>query len=186
MLMVPSKFQHQIEETIKKARRIAGWILRTFYSREEECMMTLWRALVRPILDYCSQLWSPHKAMDIQALESVQRSFTRQIRGMKELSYRERLKRLGQYSQQRRRERYSTIYIWKILEESVPKPSNINKVDAYINERAGRKCFRKAPPTPAPARIKTLLSASLPYSGPKPSTASQETSETSPVAPWRS
>ncbi|KAG0722756.1 hypothetical protein GWK47_043904 [Chionoecetes opilio] len=154
-------FQHHIEETIKRARRIAGWILRTFYSQEEECMMTLWRALVQPILDYCSQLWSPHKAMDIQALESVKRSFTRQIRGMKELSYWERLKRIGLYSQQRRKERYSTIYIWKILEEKVPNPSNINKVGAYKNERAGQKCFRKAPPTQAPARIKTFLSASL-------------------------
>jgi len=160
-------FQHHITETIKKARRIAGWILRTFYSREEECLMTLWKALVQPILDYCSQLWSPYKAMDIQALESVQRSYTRQIRGMKELSYWERLKRLGLYSQQRRRERYSIIYVWKILEGKVPNPSNTNKVEANMNERTGRKCLRKAPPTQAQARFKSLLSASLPYSGPK-------------------
>ena len=102
-------FQHHIEETTK-AKRIAGWILRKFYSRDGECLMTLWRALVQPILDYCSQLWSPYKAMDIQALESVQRLYTRQIRGMKEFSYWERLRRLGLYSQQRQRERYSRTF----------------------------------------------------------------------------
>ena len=105
--------------------------------------------------------------MDIEALESVQRSYTRQTRGMKELSYWERLQRLGLYSQQRRRERYAIIYTWKIIEGKVPNPSKTNKIEAYINARTGRKCLRKAPPAQAPARLKSLLSASLPYNGPK-------------------
>ncbi|KAK3865741.1 hypothetical protein Pcinc_028676 [Petrolisthes cinctipes] len=155
-----------MEETTKKVKRIAGWILRTYYSREDECLMTLWRALVQPILDYCSQLWSPYKAMDVQALESVQWSYTRQIRGMKDFSYWERLKRLGLYSQQRRRERYSIIYTWKILEGNTPNPSNNNRVEAYTSERTGRKCIRRAPPAQASVKLKSLLSASLPYSGP--------------------
>ncbi|KAK3881365.1 hypothetical protein Pcinc_014196 [Petrolisthes cinctipes] len=94
---------------MKKARRMAGWVLRTFYSIEDDCMLTLLRALIQPkldSLDYCCQLWSPHKAADIQALESVQRAYTRQIRGLKDLPYWDRLKKLGQYSQQRRRDRY--------------------------------------------------------------------------------
>ena len=33
-------FQHHITEPIKKARRIAGWTLRTFYSREEERLLS--------------------------------------------------------------------------------------------------------------------------------------------------
>ncbi|KAK3892031.1 hypothetical protein Pcinc_004002 [Petrolisthes cinctipes] len=50
-------------------------------------MLTLWKTLIQPLLDYCSQLWSLHKSGDIQQLEMVQRSFTRQIRGMRDLSY---------------------------------------------------------------------------------------------------
>ncbi|KAK3881354.1 hypothetical protein Pcinc_014199 [Petrolisthes cinctipes] len=160
-------FKHHIEQTIKKARRIAGWILRTFYSQEKDCMLTLWRALVHYVLDYCSQLWSPHMAMDIQALESVQRAYTRQIKAMKELSYWERLKRLGLYSQQRRREIYIITYTWKALEKLVASPSNINEVEPQFNQRNGRKCVRKIAPSQAPARIKSLLSSSLPYNGPR-------------------
>ena len=53
-------------------------------------------------------------------MESVQRSFTKHIFGMKDLDYKTRLNRLGLYSLQRRRERYLIIYIWKILENLVP------------------------------------------------------------------
>ena len=99
-------FKHHINITVKKAREMAGWVLRTFTSRELEVMLTLWKSLIQPHLDYCSQLWSPHQTGDIQKLEAVQRQFTRQISGMKGLNYWERLQRLGLYSQQRRRDRY--------------------------------------------------------------------------------
>lgn len=62
-------FHHHIEETVKKTNQIAGWIVWTFKTREKECLLTLWKALVQPVLDYSCQLWSPHKAADIQALE---------------------------------------------------------------------------------------------------------------------
>ncbi|KAK3864099.1 hypothetical protein Pcinc_030182 [Petrolisthes cinctipes] len=48
-----------------------------------------------------------------------------------------------------------------------PFPSNINEVEPQFNQRTGRKCVRKIPPSQAPARIKTLLSSSLPYNGPR-------------------
>ncbi|KAK3884945.1 hypothetical protein Pcinc_003938 [Petrolisthes cinctipes] len=158
-------FKYHIQETEKKARRMAGWVLRTFYSREEDCMLTLWRTLIQPKLDYCCQLWSPHKAVDIQAMESVQRAYTWQIRGLKDVSYWARLKKLGQYSQQRRRDRYIAIYTWKILENLVPNPSYINKLLPQINPRTRRKCQRKIALTHAPARIKTLLTSSLCHNG---------------------
>ena len=60
-----------------------------------------------------------------------------QIHGMEELSYRERLKKLRMYSQERRRDRYMVIFIWKIA---------MGLVDGYkldfTNEgtRRGREC----------------------------------------------
>ena len=129
-------------------------------------MLTLWKALVQPILDYCSQLWSPHKKSDIQRLEAVQRSFTKQIRGLGDLDYWDRLKALGLYSQQRRRERYRAIYTWKILEAQVPNPTP-SALEEHTNDRTGRKCSRRTLPTKAPRKIKTLLASSLTHEGPR-------------------
>lgn len=143
---------------------MAGWILRTFKLREKNCMLALWKALVQPILDYCSQLWSPHKRANIQALESVQCYFIRNIWGMQNSTYWEILRALGLYSQQRRRERYQIIYMWKILEKHVPNPFNIHSIP---NARTGRRCYRKTLPTQAPAKVKSQLMYSFNYYGPK-------------------
>ena len=54
--------------------------------------------------------------------------------------YHERLKSLGLYSLQRRRERYCIIYIWKIIEGLAPNFSN--PVTGTVSERnAGRPSF---------------------------------------------
>ena len=67
-----ANYKHHIRMTVSKAKQMAGWALRTFRSRDRETMITLWKALIQPVLDYCSQLWSPHKKGDIQELESTQ------------------------------------------------------------------------------------------------------------------
>ncbi|KAG0710230.1 RNA-directed DNA polymerase from mobile element jockey [Chionoecetes opilio] len=159
-------FHHHIAETVRKAKGMAGWVLRTFTTRETLTMLTLWKTLIQPLLDYCCQLWSPHKRGDIQLLEVVQRSFTRQIRGMRDLSYWDRLRELGLNSQQRRRDRYRIIYMWKILEGQVPNPAPF-ALQPYITESTGRKCLRQSLPTRAPERIKTLLASSLIHEVPK-------------------
>ena len=52
-------FPEHINKTCKKARDMCSWILRTFKSRSPLLMVSLWKAMVQPILDYCSQLWCP-------------------------------------------------------------------------------------------------------------------------------
>lgn len=76
-------------------------------------MLIFWKTLIQPTLNYCSQLRSPRKQGDTQKLQ-VQRTFTKPIKGMKELNYWQYLKQLGFYSQDRR-EKYRIIYVWKIL-----------------------------------------------------------------------
>ena len=99
-------------------------ILWTFKSRAPAVMVTLWKALVQPIMDYCSQLWCPVQCGQIKQLEEVQKSFTRKIKFSEKLNYWERLKSLRLYSQERRRERYRIIYIWKMYENLVPTITN--------------------------------------------------------------
>ena len=111
----------QIDEVVAKARAMSGWALRTFSARDKNTMLTLWNSRVRPVLDYCSPLWSPRpwNYKEIDFLEETQRTFTREIDGMEDFDYAQRLKALKLYSIQRRHERYKIIYTYKIKEKLV-------------------------------------------------------------------
>ena len=104
-----------------------------------ESMLTLYKSLVQPHMDYCSQLWYPHKINDMQRLEGVQRSFTSRISGLEQLNYWQRLENLKLYSVQRRFQRYIIIYMWKVLEDLIVPPETEIVVSTY-SPRNGRLC----------------------------------------------
>ena len=133
-------FSSHIDKVVDKMREMSGWILRTFKLRSPTLMLTLWKALVIPHHDYCSQLWSPLSVKDRQKLEMVQRSFVKKIDGMYSLTYWEQLKKLGLYSLERRRERYRVIYLWKIIEGIVPNTSPTDGITTQEHIRFGRLC----------------------------------------------
>ena len=146
-------FQQHISNICVSARNMCAWILRTFQSRSQELMLTTWTSLVLPILDYCSQLWSPSKVGQIQEIEDIQRSFTRKIWCKTRGDYWERLDSFKLYSLQRRRERYRIIYIWKILENLVPN-IGADKVQSRCSIRHGTTCILPPrPPNNAPTHI---------------------------------
>ena len=75
---------------------------------------------------------------NITQLEKIQRSFTKHITGKNDMPYHERIKSLGLYSLQRRRERYCIIYIWKIVECFASNFSN--PMTSTFSERRDRSC----------------------------------------------
>ena len=79
------EFDNHIATVVKKCSRLCGWILRTFSTRSKPVLLTLFKSLVIPHLDYGSQLWSLFKTKNINALERVQRVFTKHIDGMQNL-----------------------------------------------------------------------------------------------------
>ena len=123
-----------VMKTSSEARRMAAWALRAFKDRSVNTMLTLYKSLIRCKLEYCSPLWSPYLIGDIQALESVQRQFTRRIEDMAHLDYWERLKKLRLMSLQRRRERYTIIQMWKNYNGASPNSTNTR---FYHHERLG-------------------------------------------------
>ena len=125
----------------QSANNMCSWILRTFQSRSPELMLTLWKSLVLPILDYCSQLWSPSKIGLIQQIENVQKVFTRKINSHCREDYWDRLRLFNLYSLERRRERYRIIYVWKMLEGMVPNLSGNGKIIPKTSLRFGRTCY---------------------------------------------
>ena len=89
-------FDQHIHNVVKKSSQLCGWILRTFQTRSELLMCTPFKSIVLSRIDYGSQLWSPYKKY-ISELERIQRSFTKYISGMQNLSYHQRLNALRLY-----------------------------------------------------------------------------------------
>ena len=127
-----SKHYHVIH---KKSKRISAWILSTFYTRERKTMLTLFKSLIRPIMEYCCQVWSPHLTKDIVYLEKIQRSFTCRISGLNDLNYWERLEVLQMLSLQRRREKLILIFVWKIKNNVFP---NTVHFDFKLQKRSNK------------------------------------------------
>ena len=113
-----------IPEAVAKARATASWVLSVFKTWDSAVMITLYKSLVRSLLEYCCPWWNPSKITDIQLLGSVQRSFTNQISGIDSSNYWERLKSLKLMSLQRERRR-EILQIWKILHKLTPNDLKI-------------------------------------------------------------
>ena len=64
-----------------------GLIRRTFTCLDEETFLLLYKALVRPHLEYANALWSLYKIKDIIAIENVQRRATKLVPSLKNLEY---------------------------------------------------------------------------------------------------
>ena len=67
------KFENHMQEKVKKANNIVGLIRRTFVHLDEGTFSKLFKALVRPHLEYTYTTWYPTKMKDIFAIENVQR-----------------------------------------------------------------------------------------------------------------
>ena len=144
----------QIDKVIASCRKQSAWILRTFSSRDILTMRTLWISLIRPLIDYCSPLWSPNPTSygQIDRLEGVLRSFSKNVDGLRDLNYSERLQALNLHSIQRRHERYKIIYVYKIKEGLIPNLPNdpSDPVISYAlqfspNPRTGCRCDHPNP-----------------------------------------
>ena len=86
------KWDKQCSQAVKKANRMLGVIKRNFTDRSKETIMPLYKSLVRPHLEYCVPIWSPHYQKDIELVEGVQRRATKLIDEVRNLHYEERIK----------------------------------------------------------------------------------------------
>ena len=100
---------------LKKARGMSAWVFNVFKCRDTTTMMTLYKSMVRSIVEYCCPLWHPSKIDLTQRIEGLQRSFTAKLAQCVNMNYWERLKSLKLMSLQRRRERYVIMTMWKVL-----------------------------------------------------------------------
>ena len=119
-----------IQNISSKARQVCAWILSVFYTRDKCTMLTLFNSLVRPKLEYSSEIWNPFLRKDILRVEGIQRTFTSKINGMHNFDYWERLTYLNILSLQRRRERNIIINVFKIKNQLIPNTFNLTFKEA--------------------------------------------------------
>ena len=59
ILSSDASFHDHIEKIVSSCKQLIGYMLRTFKTRDEITMLTLWKQLILPRIEYCSQLWYP-------------------------------------------------------------------------------------------------------------------------------
>ena len=64
-----------------------GLIKRNFIHMDSRTFVMLYKALVRPNVQYANSIWSSYKKGDIEAIEKVQKRATKLAISLKKLSY---------------------------------------------------------------------------------------------------
>ena len=109
------KIETHVTYCIKKANKMLGLIKRTFSYLNKDIFLVLYKTYVRPLLEYCQQAFSPYLAKDTNELEKVQRRATKMVKEICDLSYEDRLEKLGLYSLEYRRERGDLILMYQLV-----------------------------------------------------------------------
>ena len=107
-------------------------VRRTFSFMDKNISLKVYKAFIRPQLEYCQQILSPFLKSDIDELEKVQRRATKLLHSIKDLPYEERLEKLNLYSLAERRLRGDMIFTFQILKGFVD--IDVTKIFSLTNK----------------------------------------------------
>ena len=113
---------------------------RSFLFMDAEMFTPLYKSMVRTHLEYASSVWAPYKMKHIEQIEAVQRRATKQLPGMKNLTYPERLKKLKLPTLSYRRKRGDMIELYKLT--SGKYKMDITKMVKYWKDTTERTSGR--------------------------------------------
>ena len=109
------EFDKHIKGIVNKANRRLGIIKIGFPYLDEDMFMNIYPVLVRPLLEYCVQVWSPYKQKYIDLIEGVQMRAVRLVPGLRRMTYEQRLEKLKLTKLIDRRFRGDMIQTYKII-----------------------------------------------------------------------
>ena len=119
------KVSEQCRIAASKGNQVLGMIRRNITYKEKSLIIPLYKAIVRPHLEYCIQAWNPYLRKYVDMLEKIQRRATKLIPGLRDLTYEERLNECGLTTLETRRLRGDQIEVFKILNGYENIDSNI-------------------------------------------------------------
>ena len=108
-------FKHHVSQATAKANKVLGIIRRSFDHLSRETFIQLYKALVRPILEYGHSVWNPHLKTLCQDIEAVQKRATGLIGDLKGKEYPDRLAALKLPSLEHRRLRGDMLDTYKYM-----------------------------------------------------------------------
>ena len=118
-------FNYHINNILTKAYQRIAVLFKGFVFRDSRLLTKAYVVFVRPILEYCSSVWSPFKIADIDAIEKVQKYFTRKLYGLNTFCYKDRLFILDLESLELRRLKFDLIMYFKIFNNFVDMDSSV-------------------------------------------------------------
>ena len=108
-------FDLHISHQTKKAYQRIAVLFKGFSSGDPKFLTLAYKVYVRPVLEYCSEVWSPFLLKHINAIENVQRHFTRRLANFKMYDYNTRLFILDLESLEERRIKKDLKMYYKIM-----------------------------------------------------------------------
>lgn len=134
------KWSDQVNACANRANMVLGMVKRTFKFQNIVSLSRLYKAFVRPHLEYGVQVWNPHLKKDIAVLESVQRRATKLAFEVRRLDYNDRIKAMNLTTLETRRLRGDLIQMFKIV-KGIDK---VNWFKPLLSKNEGNG-FRLAP-----------------------------------------
>ena len=123
--------------------------------RNKQTVLALYRALVRPLLEYGAQFWSPIRRIDVVRLEKVLAPATKLVPSIRHKGYQRRLADLELFTLEQRRLRGLLIETFKILRGfSGLDPASVFELSVNRTQNHGYKVV--------PPRFNTVLYKDFP------------------------
>jgi hypothetical protein len=112
-------YKKHISNVVHAANTRAYLILKCFKSRDPSILVRAFNTYIRPILEYCSPVWSPYHLELIKLVENVQKRFTKKILHLSNITYYNRLQLLDLESLEIRRVKHDLSTCFKIMHNLV-------------------------------------------------------------------
>ena len=109
------KFEEHMSIIFNNANSKLGIIKNTFHELTIDNFIILYKALVRPILEYCCTTWAPHFIKDHKEIEKVRKRATKLVKLISHLPYGETLKKLSLTTLYYRRQRADVLQVFRII-----------------------------------------------------------------------